>query len=84
MEARLRHARSALYQRLAIGHAGPLGLALLGYPELAPRYPEAYGACPGAPGLAGQGVGGIPKVCVANRLAHLARSALRGGERRRA
>ncbi|GGM98769.1 hypothetical protein GCM10007092_10780 [Thermus composti] len=77
---RLRHAH---YLRLAAAHAGPLGPALLGHPELAPLYPEAYARCPGAEGLACFGVGGEPKTCVARRLEHLAYSALRGGRRRR-
>lgn len=79
----VRRARHALYLRLAAVHAGPLGPALLGHPELAPRYSEAYAACGGAEGLPCQGVGGEPRVCVVRRLEHLAYSALRGGKRRR-
>ncbi|GLV48107.1 hypothetical protein TJA_12640 [Thermus sp. LT1-2-5] len=83
MEVEVRRARHALYLRLAAVHAGPLGLALLGYPELAPRYAEAYTVCGGAEGLPCQGVGGEPRVCVVRRMEHLAYSALRGGKRRR-
>ncbi|AEV15386.1 hypothetical protein TCCBUS3UF1_3380 [Thermus sp. CCB_US3_UF1] len=83
MEVEVRRARHALYLRLAAVHAGPLGPALLGHPELAPLYPKAYAACGGAEGLACAGVGGEPRVCVVRRLAHLAKSALRGGRRRR-
>ncbi len=82
METRRR--RHARYLRLAAAHAGPLGMALLGHPELAPLYPKAYGACPGAEGLPCAGVGGEPGVCLVRRLEHLAQSALRGGLRRRA
>ncbi|WP_038048274.1 hypothetical protein [Thermus caliditerrae] len=84
MEVEVRRARHALYLRLAAAHAGPLGPALLGHPELAPLYPTAYAACGGAEGLPCAGVGGEPRVCVVRRLEHLARSALRGGKRRRA
>ncbi|TBH21191.1 hypothetical protein [Thermus thermamylovorans] len=83
MEVEIRRARHALYLRLAAAHAGPLGPALLGRPELAPRYQEAYAACGGAEGLPCAGVGGEPRVCVVRRLERLARSALRGGKRRR-
>ncbi|GAA6732270.1 hypothetical protein [Thermus sp. 93170] len=83
MEVELRRARHALYLRLATAHAGPLGPALLGHPELASRYAEAYATCGGAEGLPCQGVGGEPRVCVVRRLEHLAYSALRGGKRRR-
>ncbi|APD09206.1 hypothetical protein [Thermus brockianus] len=78
MEVELRRARHALYLRLATAHAGPLGPALLGHPELASRYAEAYATCGGAEGLPCQGVGGEPRVCVVRRLEHLAYSALRG------
>ncbi|BCP65126.1 hypothetical protein TthHB5008_00600 [Thermus thermophilus] len=84
MEVQLRRARRAMYLRLAAWHAGPLGLAWAGRPELAPRYPEAYARCGGAPGLACAGVGGEPRVCLVRRLERLARSAERGGRRRRA
>lgn len=83
MEVQLRRARRAMYLRLAAWHAGPLGLAWAGRPELAPRYPEAYARCGGAPGLACAGVG-EPRVCLVRRLERLARSAERGGRRRRA
>ncbi|AFV75277.1 hypothetical protein Theos_0195 [Thermus oshimai JL-2] len=84
MEVEIRRRRHARYLRLAAAHAGPLGLALLGHPELAPRYLEAYGSCPGAEGLPCAGVGGEPGVCLVRRLEHLGRSALRGGQKRRA
>ena len=84
MEVLVRHARHARYLRLAAAHAGPLGPALLGHPELAPLYERAYATCSGAPGLPCEGVGGEPRVCLVRRLEHLARSALRGGQRRRA
>ncbi|MER3451193.1 MAG: hypothetical protein C4300_03100 [Thermus sp.] len=83
-EVALRRVRHARFLRLATLHAGPLGLALLGRPELAPLYAEAYAFCPGAAGLACEGVGGVPRACLVHRLEHLARSALRGGKRRRA
>lgn len=83
MEVEVRRARHALYLHLAAVHAGPLGPALLGHPELAPLYPQAYATCGGAEGLPCAGVGGEPRVCVVGQLAHLARSALRGGKRRR-
>lgn len=83
-EVALRRVRHARFLRLATLHAGPLGLALLGRPELAPFYEEAYASCPGAAGLACEGVGGAPRTCLVHRLEHLARSALRGGKRRRA
>ncbi|MDM7324625.1 MAG: hypothetical protein P3W93_006525 [Thermus sp.] len=83
MEVEIRRARHATYLRLAAAHAGPLGPALLGHPELAPLYPKAYAACGGAKGLPCAGVGGEPRVCLARRLEHLAYSALRGGQRRR-
>ncbi len=84
MEVAKRRARRALYLRLATVHAGPLGPALLGLPELAPSWEEAYRHCPGAPGLPCQGVGGEPRTCLARRFLHLSRSALRGGRKRRA
>ena len=84
MEVEVRRARHARYLRLAAAHAGPLGPALPGHPELAPLYEKAYARCSGAPGLSCQGVGGEPRVCLVRRLEHLARSALRGGQRRRA
>lgn len=83
MEVEIRRARHAAYLRLAAAHAGPLGPALLGHPELAPLYPQAYATCSGAKGLPCAGVGGEPRVCVVRRLEHLAYSALRGGKRRR-
>ncbi|MFN4072276.1 MAG: hypothetical protein ACK4G4_02475 [Thermus sp.] len=83
MEVEIRRARHAAYLRLAAAHAGPLGPALLGHPELAPLYAKAYAACGGAEGLPCAGVGGEPRVCVVRRLEHLAYSALRGGRRRR-
>jgi hypothetical protein len=83
MEVEVRRARHAQYLRLAAAHAGPLGPALLGHPELAPLYEQAYATCSGAPGFPCQGVGGEPRVCLVRRLEHLARSALRGGKRRR-
>jgi hypothetical protein len=83
MEVEIRRARHAQYLRLAAAHAGPLGPALLGHPELAPLYEQAYATCSGAPGLPCEGVGGEPRVCLVRRLEHLARSALRGGKRRR-
>lgn len=83
MEVELRRARHALYLRLAAAHAGPLGLALLGHGELAPLYEKVYAFCSGAEGLPCAGVGGEPRVCLARRLEHLARSALRGGRKRR-
>ncbi|WP_135257135.1 hypothetical protein [Thermus caldilimi] len=83
MEVETRRARHAAYLRLAAAHAGPLGPALLGHPELAPLYPQAYATCSGAKGLPCAGVGGEPRVCVVRRLEHLAYSALRGGKRRR-
>jgi hypothetical protein len=83
MEVEVRRARHAQYLRLAAGHAGPLGMALLGHPELAPLYEKAYATCSGAEGLPCQGVGGEPRVCLVRRLEHLAWSALRGGRRRR-
>lgn len=83
MEVEIRRARHAAYLRLAAAHAGPLGPALLGHPELAPLYPKVYAACSGAEGLPCAGVGGEPRVCVVRRLEHLAYSALRGGKRRR-
>lgn len=83
MEVEIRRARHAAYLRLAAAHAGPLGPALLGHPELAPLYSKAYAACGGAEGLPCAGVGGEPRVCVVRRLEHLAYSALRGGKRRR-
>ncbi|WP_038058472.1 hypothetical protein [Thermus amyloliquefaciens] len=83
MEVEIRRARHAAYLRLAAAHAGPLGPALLGHPELAPLYPQAYATCSGAEGLPCAGVGGEPRVCVVRRLEHLAYSALRGGKRRR-
>ncbi|WP_172960277.1 hypothetical protein [Thermus scotoductus] len=42
MEVEIRRARHAAYLRLAAAHAGPLGPALLGHPELAPLYSKAY------------------------------------------
>lgn len=81
-EARVRWARHARYLRLAAAHAGPLGPALFGHPELGPLYEEAYARCFGAEGLPCQGVGGEPRACLVGRLHHLARSALRGGRRR--
>lgn len=83
MEVEVRRARHAQYLRLAAAHAGPLGPALLGHPELASLYEKAYATCSGAPGLPCEGVGGEPRVCLVRRLEHLARSALRGGKRRR-
>ncbi|WP_114313671.1 hypothetical protein [Thermus caldifontis] len=83
MEVEIRRTRHAAYLRLAAAHAGPLGPALLGHPELAPLYAKAYTACGGAEGLPCAGVGGEPRVCVVRRLEHLAYSALRGGKRRR-
>lgn len=83
MEVEIRRARHAAYLRLAAAHAGPLGPALLGHPELAPLYSKAYAACGGAEGLPCAGVGGEPRVCLVRRLEHLAYSALRGGKRRR-
>jgi len=56
MEVGVRRARHARYLRLAAAHAGPLGPALLGHPELGPLYGEAYARCSGAEGLACQGV----------------------------
>ncbi|WP_243028458.1 hypothetical protein [Thermus albus] len=83
MEVEIRRARHAAYLRLAAAHAGPLGPALLGHPELAPLYSKAYAACRGAKELPCAGVGGEPRACVVRRLEHLAYSALRGGKRRR-
>ncbi|MGC8876650.1 hypothetical protein [Thermus sp.] len=83
MEVEVRRARHAQYLRLAAVHAGPLGPALLGRPELAPLYEGAYAHCSGAQGLPCQGVGGEPRVCLVRRLERLAWSALRGGKRRR-
>ncbi|RTI00427.1 hypothetical protein CSW28_05710, partial [Thermus scotoductus] len=56
MEVEIRRARHAAYLRLAAAHAGPLGPALLGHPELAPLYSKAYAACGGAEGLPCAGV----------------------------
>lgn len=83
-EVALRRVRHARFLRLATLHAGPLGLALLGWSELAPFYEEVYASCPGAAGLACEGVGGVPRTCLVHRLEHLARSTLRGGKGRRA
>jgi len=83
MEVLVRRARRAQYLRLAAAHAGPLGPALLGHPELAPLYEKTYATCSGAPGLPCEGVGGEPRVCLVRRLERLAQSALRGGKRRR-
>jgi hypothetical protein len=82
-EVALRRVRRARFLRLAALHAGPLGPALVGRPDLAPLHEEAYASCPGAAGLACEGVGGVPRVCLTRRLEHLAHSALRGGKGRR-
>ncbi|KOX89286.1 hypothetical protein BVI061214_00444 [Thermus aquaticus] len=80
MEVLVRRARHAQYLRLAAAHAGPLGPALLGHPELAPLYEKTYATCSGAPGLPCEGVGGEPRVCLVRRLERLAQSSLRGAK----
>ncbi len=82
-ETELRRLRERTYRRLAAIHAGPLGMALAGHPELAPAYPEAYARCPGHPQLVCRAVGGVPAVCLPRQFEELAESARRGGVRRR-
>jgi len=82
-ETEIRRLRERLYRRLAAVHAGPLGMALTGHPELASAYAEAYARCPGHPELPCRAAGGVPAVCLPRQFEELAESARRGGERRR-
>ncbi len=82
-ETELRRLRERTYRWLAAVHAGPLGMALAGHPELAPAYAEAYARCPGHPELACRAAGGVPAVCLPRQFEELAESARKGGLRRR-
>lgn len=83
-ESRIRQLRSTRYRRLAALHGGPLGVALIGRPELAPSFERAMRHCPGHPDLLCAGVGGAPRVCFVGKMEQLAASSARGGESRRA
>ena len=82
-ESKRRRQRERVYRWLAAVHSGPLGMALAGHPELAPRYREAYSRCPGHEGLSCGLAGGVPSTCLPRRFEELAESAKKGGRRRR-
>ena len=82
-ESRTRHKRSSRYQRLAALFGGPLGVALIGRPELAGDLERALRSCPGHESLICRATGGVPRVCFVQKMEQLAASAARGGERRR-
>ncbi|AEB12570.1 hypothetical protein [Marinithermus hydrothermalis] len=83
-ETQVRQIRRRRYLRLAALHAGPMGPALIGHPELGPQYPKTYARCPGFPKLACAQTGGTPRVCLPRRFQHMARLTEKGGPRRRA
>ena len=83
-ETRIRQLRNARYRRLAALHGGPLGVALIGRPELAASFELAARHCPGHPSLICAAAGGVPRVCFVGKLEQLAASCARGGESRRA
>ncbi len=82
-ETERRRRRVRIFRWLAAVHAGPLGMAMAGHPELGRRYPEGYAHCPGHPSLACRTSGGVPRVCLPRRFEELAESARRGGKKRR-
>ncbi|WP_457638025.1 hypothetical protein [Oceanithermus sp.] len=75
--------RSLRYQRLAALHGGPLGAALIGYPEAAGKLESALEYCPGHEKLPCSGCGGRPRVCFVAKLEQMERSCSRGGIKRR-
>ncbi len=82
-ETERRRRRERIFRWLAVVHAGPLGMAVAGHPELGRRYPEGYARCPGHPSLVCRASGGVPRVCLPRRFEELAESARRGGRKRR-
>ena len=82
-ESRTRLLRRLRYERLAALLGGPLGVALIGRPDLAAALERALAHCPGYDSQTCCATGGVPRVCFVQKMEQMVASVARGGETRR-